>query len=240
MSGLACAITLSAGYGSGVIPPGTGMWMNNCLGEMELNRRGLAGAPPGTRLPSNMAPTVARRNDGTILAIGSPGADRITTALLCTLTGYLELGLSLAEAVCHPRAHVEFYDGSPSRRLRSRHAGGGDGGSQTALRNAVDVLRRRRRRAVVAGGGIRRSPPIRAAPAAKPSADAHERAPRLARRRHRRDRRLLPRRAARRSTTTRRCTPSYAARSGAPPTKLTEHVVDYDRLADWLRPAARR
>ena len=108
--GLACAITLSAGYGSGVIPPGTGMWMNNCLGEIELNRRGLVGSPPGTRLPSNMAPTVARCNDGAVLAIGSPGADRITTALLCTIVGYMELGMSLPDAVRHPRAHLEFRD----------------------------------------------------------------------------------------------------------------------------------
>jgi gamma-glutamyltranspeptidase/glutathione hydrolase len=106
--GLACAITLSSGYGSGVIPPGTGIWMNNCLGELELNRRGLVGSAPGTRLASNMAPTVARRNDGAILAIGSPGADRITTALLCTLVGFMEMGLPLPDAVRHPRAHVEI------------------------------------------------------------------------------------------------------------------------------------
>jgi gamma-glutamyltranspeptidase/glutathione hydrolase len=109
--GLACSITLSSGYGSGVIPPGTGIWMNNCLGELELNRRGLLGSPPATRLASNMAPTVARRNDGAILAIGSPGADRITTALLCTLVGFMELGMPLPEAVRHPRAHVEFVSG---------------------------------------------------------------------------------------------------------------------------------
>jgi gamma-glutamyltranspeptidase/glutathione hydrolase len=109
--GLACAITLSSGYGSGVMPPGTGIWMNNCLGEIELNRRGLTGGPPGMRLPSNMAPTVARRADGAVLAIGSPGADRITSALLCTLTGFTQLGLSLADAVRHPRAHVEFVEG---------------------------------------------------------------------------------------------------------------------------------
>jgi gamma-glutamyltranspeptidase/glutathione hydrolase len=85
------------------------MWMNNCLGEIELNRRGLTGSAPGTRLPSNMAPTVARRNDGSILAIGSPGADRITTALLCTLVGFMELGMSLPDAVRHARAHLEFH-----------------------------------------------------------------------------------------------------------------------------------
>jgi len=105
--GLACSVTLSAGYGSGVMPPGTGVWMNNCLGEHELNRRGFHGWAPGTRLPSNMAPTVARHADGSVLSIGSPGADRITTAILQVLVNHLHLGMPLAEAVAHPRLHVE-------------------------------------------------------------------------------------------------------------------------------------
>ena len=79
-NGIACAITASSGYGSGEMPAGTGLWLNNCLGELELNRRGLDAGPPGQRLPSNMAPTIARR-EGAVLAAGSPGADRITTAL---------------------------------------------------------------------------------------------------------------------------------------------------------------
>lgn len=110
-NGLACAITLSAGYGSGVIPPGTGILLNNCLGEIELNRRGLIAGAPGTRLPSNMAPTVARREDGAVLAIGSPGADRITTAILQTLVNFVYLRMPLAKAIDHPRAHVEFDGG---------------------------------------------------------------------------------------------------------------------------------
>jgi len=48
-SGLACSITMSAGYGAGDMPPGTGVWLNNCLGELELNKRGLEPGPPGTR-----------------------------------------------------------------------------------------------------------------------------------------------------------------------------------------------
>ena len=80
-SGGACSVTVSSGYGAGMIARGTGIWLNNCLGEQELNPRGLHGLPPGSRLLSNMAPTVARHDDGTALAIGSPGADRITTAI---------------------------------------------------------------------------------------------------------------------------------------------------------------
>ena len=103
--GIACAITLSAGYGSGVVATGTGMWMNNGLGEVELvgDRDRLV---PGTRLNSNMAPTVGRSADGRILAIGSPGADRITSALAQTLLN-LESGMTAAEAIDAPRVHVD-------------------------------------------------------------------------------------------------------------------------------------
>lgn len=104
--GVACAITLSAGYGSGIIPSGTGMWMNNGLGEVELvGERGALRV--GDRLNSNMAPTVGRHADGRLLAIGSPGADRITSAIAQTLLG-LDRGLSAAEAVSAPRVHVHI------------------------------------------------------------------------------------------------------------------------------------
>lgn len=105
--GLACSVTMSAGYGSGVMPPGTGAWMNNCLGEHELNRHGFHAWLPGTRLPSNMAPTVARHEDGSVISIGSPGADRITTAILQVLVNHLHLGMTLDDAIGHPRLHVE-------------------------------------------------------------------------------------------------------------------------------------
>lgn len=103
--GLAVSITASSGYGSGVMSPGTGIWMNNSLGEFELNRRGLHVMPVGTRLPSNMAPTIARHGPR-VLSIGSPGADRITTAILQVLAGVIGARLPLDEANRHPRAHV--------------------------------------------------------------------------------------------------------------------------------------
>ncbi len=105
-SGLACAVTASSGYGSGEMPASTGLWLNNCLGELELNRRGLDATPPGARLPSNMAPSIARRDDS-VLAIGSPGADRITTALHQFLVNHLQLDMSLVDAIGHPRVHVD-------------------------------------------------------------------------------------------------------------------------------------
>jgi gamma-glutamyltranspeptidase/glutathione hydrolase len=113
--GMACGITASSGYGSGATVPGTGLMLNNCLGEPELNRRGVHVLASGTRLASNMAPTVARRGDDAVLAIGSPGADRITTALMQVLARYCLMGVPLADAIDRPRLHVKVVDGEGAR-----------------------------------------------------------------------------------------------------------------------------
>ena len=101
--GGAVAGSFSAGYGSGVIPAGTGMLMNNALGELELID---GDGEPGERMISNMAPSVARRGADAV-AVGSPGAERITTAVATTLTR-LAAGADLRTAIDHPRTHPEF------------------------------------------------------------------------------------------------------------------------------------
>lgn len=110
--GCACAVTASSGYGSGEMPAATGLWLNNCIGELELNRHGLAAGPAGIRLPSNMAPSVARGSN-TVLAVGSPGADRITTAIHQFLISYVQMGMSLADAVDQSRLHLEVRGPAP-------------------------------------------------------------------------------------------------------------------------------
>jgi len=107
--GLACAITASAGYGSGAMIEGTGFWLNNSLGELDLLTKGVSGLAPGTRLASNMAPTIARRRrDGAVLAIGSPGASRITTAIAQVLVNFASNDMNLLDAINYPRLHVEL------------------------------------------------------------------------------------------------------------------------------------
>ena len=106
-SGNGCAITASAGYGSGEMPAGTGFWLNNGLGEIELLRHRITPGQPGSRLPSNMAPSVAR-TDRKVLAIGSPGADRITTAIHQVLINTMAMDMPLADAIAHPRVHVDL------------------------------------------------------------------------------------------------------------------------------------
>ena len=114
-----CAITVSSGYGSGFVVPGTALAMNNCLGEQELVAGGPHSLRAGERIASNMAPTVARRRDGEAsLAVSSPGSDRIPTALAQVMALFAHGGLDLGAAVAHPRLHVRVRPSSdPAVRL---------------------------------------------------------------------------------------------------------------------------
>ena len=140
--GVACSLTVSSGYGSGMVAAGTGIWLNNCLGEQELNppARDVA---PGSRLLSNMAPVVGRHDDGSTLAIGSPGADRITTAVVCALAGFVNGGLGLEAAIVHPRVHVHRA-GLPDEDVRREDEPtmyfGGVGAALTRADGSLDAV----------------------------------------------------------------------------------------------------
>ena len=113
-TGTACSVTVSAGYGSGAVIPGYGFGLNNSLGELELTSEGLHALPAGKRLLSNMAPTVARSGDGEVMSIGSPGADRITSAIATVLLNHVVCGLPLEASVAAPRMHAEQFEGVPT------------------------------------------------------------------------------------------------------------------------------
>jgi gamma-glutamyltranspeptidase/glutathione hydrolase len=105
--GNVAALTISNGEGSGYVVPGTGILLNNMLGEEDLSRGGFHTWPRDRRLASIMAPTIARRRDGTFVALGSGGSNRIRSAILQTLVNVLALDLDLRDAVERPRLHVE-------------------------------------------------------------------------------------------------------------------------------------
>jgi gamma-glutamyltranspeptidase/glutathione hydrolase len=105
--GLACAVTCSNGVGSGLVVPGTGLHLNNMMGEQDLNPLGFHTFPPGRRMPSMMSPTVVLRDGEVELALGSAGSNRIRSAITQTLLRVVEGGLSAQEAVEAPRVHFE-------------------------------------------------------------------------------------------------------------------------------------
>jgi gamma-glutamyltranspeptidase/glutathione hydrolase len=106
--GMACSVTCSNGASSGVIVPGTGVHLNNMLGEQDLNPLGFNRHPPGRRLPSMMAPTAVLRADGSPeLVLGSAGSNRIRSAILQTILRVIDDGLEAGQAVAAPRLHLE-------------------------------------------------------------------------------------------------------------------------------------
>jgi gamma-glutamyltranspeptidase/glutathione hydrolase len=105
--GLACSVTCSNGSCSGEVVPGTGIHLNNMLGEQDLNPLGFHRHPPGRRLPSMMAPTVVLRGGAPELVLGSAGSNRIRSAILQTIVHVVDEGLPAGPAVQAPRVHVE-------------------------------------------------------------------------------------------------------------------------------------
>jgi gamma-glutamyltranspeptidase/glutathione hydrolase len=103
-----CAsVTCSNGSSSGVVVPGTGVHLNNMMGEADLNPLGWHRHAPGTRMPSMMAPTVVLRDGRPEAVIGSAGSNRIRSAILQTILGVVDEGLGAQGAIDRGRIHVE-------------------------------------------------------------------------------------------------------------------------------------
>jgi gamma-glutamyltranspeptidase / glutathione hydrolase len=105
--GCACSATCTNGEGSGIVVPGTGMHINNVMGEEDLNPLGFHLHPAGRRMPSMMAPSVVMRDGEVELVLGSAGSNRIRSALLQTIVGVVDHGMPVRAAVQAPRVHFE-------------------------------------------------------------------------------------------------------------------------------------
>jgi len=101
------SVTSSNGSGSSVVVPGTGIHLNNMLGEQDLNPQGFHLHEPGARVPSMMAPTLVLRDGRPEIALGSAGSNRIRSAIVQTIAGVIDGGLAVQDAVDAPRLHVE-------------------------------------------------------------------------------------------------------------------------------------
>ena len=106
----AVALTITNGEGCGTIVPGTGIMLNNMLGEADLNPRGLVDWVPDVRLSSSMAPTIAIRNNSDQVVTGSGGSNRIYSALLQVLVNLIDYQMSVEQAVVAPRVH--YHEGA--------------------------------------------------------------------------------------------------------------------------------
>ena len=101
-------LTIEQTGGSGITVPGYGFLLNNELTDFDFTPL-TAGVPdpnlpgPGKRPRSSMAPTVVLRDGEPYLALGSPGGATIITTVTQVLTGYVDRGLPLVQAIAAPR-----------------------------------------------------------------------------------------------------------------------------------------
>ncbi len=105
--GMCATVTCSNGTGSGILVPGTGVHLNNMMGEEDLNPLGFHITEPGARMPSMMSPTVVLREGKLFAGLGSAGSNRIRSAVLQTVIGLVGRGLDPVAAVRAPRVHFE-------------------------------------------------------------------------------------------------------------------------------------
>ncbi|MFF3748929.1 gamma-glutamyltransferase [Streptomyces sp. NPDC002018] len=107
---VAYTLTIESTGGSGITVPGRGFLLNNELTDFSfapanpaVHDPNLPG--PGKRPRSSISPTIVLdRHDRPVLALGSPGGATIITTVLQTLTGHLDRGLPLVDAIAAPRA----------------------------------------------------------------------------------------------------------------------------------------
>jgi gamma-glutamyltranspeptidase / glutathione hydrolase len=101
--GDAASLSASLGSGSGVVVPGTGIHLNNMLGEADLTEH----ARPGERLTSMMAPTLVLQAGRPRLVVGSAGSARLRGAILQVVANTIAGGSALEDSVGAARIHVE-------------------------------------------------------------------------------------------------------------------------------------
>jgi gamma-glutamyltranspeptidase/glutathione hydrolase len=89
--------------------PGYGFFLNNELTDFDAEPGGANEVRPFARPASSMIPTLLLREGDPWLALGSPGGPTIVTAVLQTLLGVIDDGLSLQSAIDAPRFFAHHY-----------------------------------------------------------------------------------------------------------------------------------
>lgn len=153
---VAYTLTIEQTGGSGITVPGRGFLLNNELTDFSFTPS-VPGVPdpnlpgPGKRPRSSMSPTIVLDDGEPLLATGSPGGSTIITTVLQVLTGRLDRGLTLPEAIAAPRAaqrntaattaEPAFLDlpaGAELTALGHRFADGGEIGAATGVERLPD------------------------------------------------------------------------------------------------------
>jgi gamma-glutamyltranspeptidase/glutathione hydrolase len=103
---VSCTTTLSAGFGSYVVPPGTGVILSNALGA--FSPAGINVIAAGKRMASSMTPAIVLQDGEVVALLGTPGGDTIPGTVAQLLRNLTDWGMTVDEAVEHGRVHHQF------------------------------------------------------------------------------------------------------------------------------------
>lgn len=103
---VSCTYTLSAGFGSKIVIPKTGILLGNALGG--FSKDGPNAVAPGKRMATSMTPTIVTQNGRLVMVLGSPGGDTIPNTVAQVLRNLVDWGMTIDEAVNTTRVHHQF------------------------------------------------------------------------------------------------------------------------------------
>lgn len=114
-------VTTTAGESAGFVVEGTGICMNNMLGEADLHPQGFHKLAPGTRLTTMMSPTILLKDGAPQMVLGSGGSSRLRSAILQAISNVIDFKMPLKDAVHAPRIHfgagiLQLEGGIPEER----------------------------------------------------------------------------------------------------------------------------
>jgi len=122
--GNCASMTCSNGEGAGYFAPGTGIMLNNMMGEDDLHPEGFHSSPAGQRVGSMMSPSLLVKDGDVKLVIGSGGSKRIRTAVTQVLYQVVDFKRSIQDAIDAPRLHwdgemVQVEPGFPAKSIET-------------------------------------------------------------------------------------------------------------------------
>lgn len=107
-------------FGSGLVPPGTGVVLNNSMSNFNRTAGNPNEVKAGCRPRTTISPAVIVRDGKLVAGIGLPGGSRIPSAMVQVVTDYLMFGRSLEDAIAAPRFHpVTRRAGQPENRFET-------------------------------------------------------------------------------------------------------------------------
>lgn len=101
------AVTKTVNYvfGSGVVPEGTGIILNDEMDDFDAGTEGVNTVEPNKKPLSSMSPTIVLKDGAPVMAIGAPGSQRIITGVAQVISKVIDHQMDIQDAISAPRIH---------------------------------------------------------------------------------------------------------------------------------------